>query len=43
MGEPGAQTPYFYTYDTRDGKRFLLDCRINAPGQFVFLLDYMSN
>ncbi len=38
----GSNSPYFYTFDTRDGNRFLLDCRVSAPGQFVVLLDAIA-
>ncbi len=41
-GTVGSNTPWLYTFDTRDGNRFLLDCRVNAPGQFVVLLDSMA-
>lgn len=38
----GSGTAYFYTFDTRDGNRFLVDCRVSAPGQFVVLFDSMA-
>jgi eukaryotic-like serine/threonine-protein kinase len=38
----GSDTPYFYTFDTQDGNRFLIDCRVSAPGQFAVLFDSMA-
>jgi eukaryotic-like serine/threonine-protein kinase len=38
----GTSASYFYTFDTRDGNRFLVDCRVSAPGQFVVLLDSIA-
>lgn len=38
----GSGNPFFYMFDTRDGNRFLVDCRVRAPGQFVVLLDSMG-
>ena len=39
VGTAGSNNPWLYTFDTRDGNRILVDCRVNAPGQFVVLLD----
>jgi Tol biopolymer transport system component len=38
-GTVGSNAPWLYPFDTRDGNRFLVDCRVSAPGQFVVLLD----
>ncbi len=40
-GTTGLNAPWLYPFDTQDGNRFLVDCRVNAPGQFVVLLDSM--
>ncbi|MGC2660147.1 MAG: protein kinase [Bryobacteraceae bacterium] len=38
-----SSAPYSYMFDTRDGNRFLVDCRVSAPGQFVVLFDSIVN
>jgi Tol biopolymer transport system component len=41
FGAVGTNAPYLYPFDTRDGNRFVINCRVSAPGQFVVLLDSM--
>jgi hypothetical protein len=40
-GTVGSKSPWLYSFDTQDGNRFLVDCRVNAPGQFIALLGSM--
>jgi serine/threonine protein kinase len=41
-GTAGSKTPWTYTFDTQDGNRFLVNCRVNAAGQFVALLGSLA-
>jgi hypothetical protein len=32
--------PWSYQYDTRDGQRFVVNCRAESPGRFIVLMDW---
>jgi len=35
-----AGSGYEYNFDTRDGRRFLVNCLVNNPGRFIVLLNW---
>jgi Tol biopolymer transport system component len=37
---PVSNQSYAYAYDTHDGKRFLVNCRVELPGQVTVLLNW---
>jgi hypothetical protein len=42
-GVVGGHTPWLHPFDTVDGNRFLIDCRVSAPGQFEVFIDSVVN
>jgi Tol biopolymer transport system component len=36
----GTGNTYLYPFDTHDGQRFLIDCRVQPPGQYRVLLHW---
>ena len=40
FGAPGVGASWEYNFDTRDGKRFLVNCAIEAEGKFTILMNW---
>jgi Tol biopolymer transport system component len=40
MGTPLRNEPYYYSFDTRDGQRFLVNCLVERPGRFIVLMNW---
>jgi hypothetical protein len=37
---PNSDEPYGFAFDTRDGRRFLVNCRVEPPGKFTVLMNW---
>jgi hypothetical protein len=40
MPAPVSNQSYAYSYDTHDGRRFLVNCTVEPPGQVTVLLNW---
>jgi hypothetical protein len=39
---PEVDGPYAYSFDTKDGQRFLIVCRLERPGKFTVLTNWRT-
>ena len=37
---PNTNQPFEWTFDTRDGQRFLVNCLADPPGRYTVLLNW---
>ena len=40
QGLPNTSQPYMWSFDTRDGQRFLVNCLADPPGRYTVLLNW---